>query len=34
MNLTRSRRLPTKAYAIYAPEMKANSDEIKLKVLD
>jgi alpha-2-macroglobulin len=26
--------LPTKAYAMYAPELKANSDEIKLKVVD
>ena len=26
--------LPTKAYAMYAPELKANSDEIKLKVSD
>ncbi|MCO6430542.1 MAG: alpha-2-macroglobulin [Deltaproteobacteria bacterium] len=26
--------LPTKAYAMYAPELKANSDEIKLRVED
>ncbi len=26
--------LPTKAYAMYAPELKANSDEIKLKIKD
>ncbi|MBN2712177.1 MAG: alpha-2-macroglobulin, partial [Planctomycetes bacterium] len=26
--------LPTRAYAMYAPELKANSDEIKLKVED
>lgn len=26
--------LPTKAWAMYAPELKANSDEIKLKVTD
>ncbi len=26
--------LPTKAYAMYAPELRANSDEIKLKVED
>ncbi len=26
--------LPTKAYAMYAPELKANSDEIKLQVED
>jgi hypothetical protein len=26
--------LPTKAYAMYAPELKANSDEIKLQVKD
>lgn len=26
--------LPTKGYAMYAPELKANSDEIKLKVED
>ena len=26
--------LPTKGYAMYAPELKGNSDEIKLKVLD
>ncbi len=26
--------LPTKAYAMYAPELKANSDEIKLIVKD
>jgi uncharacterized protein YfaS (alpha-2-macroglobulin family) len=26
--------LPTRAYAMYAPELKANSDEIKLIVLD
>ena len=26
--------LPTKAWAMYAPELKANSDEIKLNVKD
>ena len=26
--------LPTRAWAMYAPELKANSDEIKLKVED
>jgi hypothetical protein len=26
--------LPTKGYAMYAPELKGNSDEIKLKVID
>ena len=26
--------LPTRAYAMYAPELKANSDEIKLKIED
>jgi uncharacterized protein YfaS (alpha-2-macroglobulin family) len=26
--------LPAKAYAMYAPELKANSDEMKLKVVD
>jgi len=26
--------LPTRGYAMYAPELKANSDEIKLKVED
>ncbi len=26
--------LPTKAWAMYAPELKANSDEIKLKIED
>ncbi len=26
--------LPTKAWAMYAPELKANSDEIKLQVQD
>src|SRR5690606_12256022 len=26
--------LPTKAYAMYAPELKGNSNEIKVKVLD
>jgi uncharacterized protein YfaS (alpha-2-macroglobulin family) len=26
--------LPTKAYAMYAPELKANSDEIKLSIAD
>ncbi len=26
--------LPTKASAMYAPELKANSDEIKLKIKD
>jgi uncharacterized protein YfaS (alpha-2-macroglobulin family) len=26
--------LPTRAYAMYAPELKANSDEIKLVILD
>jgi uncharacterized protein YfaS (alpha-2-macroglobulin family) len=26
--------LPTKAYAMYAPELKANSDEIKLQIVD
>jgi alpha-2-macroglobulin len=26
--------LPTKAAAMYAPELKANSDEIKLKIQD
>jgi uncharacterized protein YfaS (alpha-2-macroglobulin family) len=26
--------LPTKAYAMYAPELKANSDEIKLVIMD
>ena len=26
--------LPTKAEAMYAPELKGNSDEIKLKVVD
>ncbi len=26
--------LPTRAYAMYAPELKANSDEIKLHVED
>jgi hypothetical protein len=26
--------LPTKAYAMYAPELKANSDEIKLIISD
>jgi len=24
--------LPTRAFAMYAPELKANSDEIKLKI--
>ena len=26
--------LPTRAYAMYAPELKGNSDEIKLKIED
>jgi alpha-2-macroglobulin len=26
--------LPTRAYAMYAPELKANSDEIKIKIVD
>jgi uncharacterized protein YfaS (alpha-2-macroglobulin family) len=26
--------LPTKAWAMYAPELKANSDEIKLQIKD
>jgi len=26
--------LPTKASAMYAPELKANSDEIKVKIVD
>jgi alpha-2-macroglobulin len=26
--------LPTRAYAMYAPELKANSDEIKLAIED
>ena len=26
--------LPTNAYAMYAPELRANSDEIKLKITD
>ena len=26
--------LPTKAHAMYAPELKANSDEIKLSITD
>ncbi|REK32489.1 MAG: hypothetical protein DWQ45_16945, partial [Planctomycetota bacterium] len=26
--------LPTKAYAMYAPELKANSDEMKLRIED
>ena len=26
--------LPTKASAMYAPELKANSDEIKIKIVD
>ena len=26
--------LPTRAYAMYAPELRANSDEIKLKIVD
>jgi uncharacterized protein YfaS (alpha-2-macroglobulin family) len=26
--------LPTRAYAMYAPELKANSDEIKLRIKD
>ena len=26
--------LPTRAWAMYAPELKGNSDEIKLKVTD
>jgi len=26
--------LPTRAYAMYAPELKANSDEIKVKITD
>jgi uncharacterized protein YfaS (alpha-2-macroglobulin family) len=26
--------LPTRAYAMYAPELKANSDEIKLAIRD
>ncbi len=26
--------LPTKAYAMYAPELNGNSDEIKLRVVD
>jgi uncharacterized protein YfaS (alpha-2-macroglobulin family) len=26
--------LPTKASAMYAPELKANSDEIKLRIVD
>jgi hypothetical protein len=26
--------LPTRAYAMYAPELRANSDEIKMKVED
>ena len=26
--------LPTRGYAMYAPELKANSDEIKLKIVD
>jgi uncharacterized protein YfaS (alpha-2-macroglobulin family) len=26
--------LPARAYAMYAPELRANSDEIKLNILD
>ena len=26
--------LPTRGYAMYAPELRANSDEIKLKIED
>ncbi|MBC7351671.1 MAG: hypothetical protein H5U08_04870, partial [Thermogutta sp.] len=26
--------LPTRGYAMYAPELRANSDEIKLRVID
>jgi hypothetical protein len=26
--------LPTKAYAMYAPELKGNSDEIKVRIED
>ena len=26
--------LPTRAYAMYAPELKGNSDEIKLRIAD
>jgi uncharacterized protein YfaS (alpha-2-macroglobulin family) len=26
--------LPTRASAVYAPELKGNSDEIKLKIVD
>jgi uncharacterized protein YfaS (alpha-2-macroglobulin family) len=26
--------LPTRAYAMYAPELKGNSDEIKLRISD
>ncbi len=26
--------LPTKAYAMYAPELKGNSNEIKIRVVD
>ena len=26
--------LPTRVYAMYAPELKGNSDEIKLKIVD
>jgi uncharacterized protein YfaS (alpha-2-macroglobulin family) len=26
--------LPTRAFAMYAPELKGNSDEIKLKIED
>jgi hypothetical protein len=26
--------LPTRAYAMYAPELKGNSDEIKIRVVD
>ena len=26
--------LPTRAYAMYAPELKANSDELKVRIAD
>jgi uncharacterized protein YfaS (alpha-2-macroglobulin family) len=26
--------LPTRAYAMYAPELRGNSDEIKLRITD
>jgi hypothetical protein len=30
----RSSALPTRAFAMYAPELRGNSDEIKLRVTD